>query len=363
MDADQIEIERDKLRLERQRLAFEISLKRREVARSSPSVFRDLLANPLSLAVVGGVLTLITQIASNHFSQADQREAEKQRADIAMEASSRALQADLIKKFAEAPNFKAARENLEFLLDAGLLPDYEIKISKYLKENPQSAPQLSIPVGGVTGPDNRKLLSTLPQDKRQLFRAIGKLMVIDTKKQQSFCTAFFVAPRIIATASFCVPEAAVLEAATFTLFDDSDEGSRGERVLRVNLGKMVRESAQDTGVVLIGLEDGEVDSEAFFPLATAEPALDSAFAMAFYSGERNDFVISDDADCRVTKVTGNMLLSKCDTGFGSSGSPLLLDGKVIGIHIGNYPDGKHAWRADLLRKSSAVSAAFGELPL
>lgn len=109
----------------------------------STSIWRELLANPLTIAIVGGFVTLMTQIVTARLDAAAERDAEKTRADLARASEQRTLQAELIKKFAEAPDLKTARGNLEFLVDAGLLPDYQTGIKKYLDANPEGGPRLS----------------------------------------------------------------------------------------------------------------------------------------------------------------------------------------------------------------------------
>src|SRR3954451_665811 len=56
---ERLALERDRLRLERQKLALELRFKRRELAAMrTKSIWKELLANPLTLAIAGGILTL-----------------------------------------------------------------------------------------------------------------------------------------------------------------------------------------------------------------------------------------------------------------------------------------------------------------
>jgi hypothetical protein len=132
-----------RLRFERQKLALEMLAKRRELAGARHrSVLRDLLANPLSVAIVGGILTLLTTVVTNFLTAQANREAEQQRALLARESAQQTLQADLIKKFVEGPRPENVRENLRFLVDSGLIPDYAVSIQNYLASHPYSAPQV-----------------------------------------------------------------------------------------------------------------------------------------------------------------------------------------------------------------------------
>jgi hypothetical protein len=99
----------------------------------------------------------MTQIITNHLNASANldlefrkaglaAETEKLKADLAARAANEALQADLIKKFVESPEKETVRNNLTFLVEANLLPNYAEGISKYLKDHPTEAPQ----VGSIT---------------------------------------------------------------------------------------------------------------------------------------------------------------------------------------------------------------------
>src|SRR4051794_31675084 len=125
-------LDRARLRFERQKLALELHVKRRELAEQRKrSIWKDLLANPLSVAIVGGILTLMTTIVTNFLTAWANRESARQ-----------TLQADLVKKFVEGPRPETVRGNLRFLAGSGLIPDYAASIEKYLEANPSAAPQV-----------------------------------------------------------------------------------------------------------------------------------------------------------------------------------------------------------------------------
>lgn len=142
LDHQRFQLERDKLRFERQKFAIEVRFRKLEQA-SPKSIWKDILANPVSLAIVGGFLTLMSGIATTTFTARANREAEALRAKYTRDSANDTLQADLIKKFVEGPSRDAVRGNLQFLVDAGLLPSYAAQIQAYLKNNPGSAPQVS----------------------------------------------------------------------------------------------------------------------------------------------------------------------------------------------------------------------------
>jgi hypothetical protein len=125
-------LEREKLRLERQRLALEVALKRREYRSSGPRTFKELLGSPILIALAGGLATVMAGVITAGYTAARNRE-----------AASESFQAELIKKFVEGPNRDVVRENLRFLAEVGLIPNYDQRIRNYLSRHPASAPSVS----------------------------------------------------------------------------------------------------------------------------------------------------------------------------------------------------------------------------
>jgi hypothetical protein len=137
----------EKLRLERQKYALEVRLKRQEIQeRNGKGVWKDLLTNPVTIAIVGGIITLVTAVVTNYFNASEGRQAEAAKAKLASESAKETLQADLIKKFVESPRTETVRQNLRFLADAGLIPRYAESIKRYLDSNPGVAPRVG---GGI----------------------------------------------------------------------------------------------------------------------------------------------------------------------------------------------------------------------
>jgi hypothetical protein len=153
VEAERLRLEFERLRLDRQKLAVETQLKRQELRQSSSKAFKDLLANPFSLAIVGGFLTIMTSIVTSWYTARENRAADERHAALAAQTADenrksddrrakQTLEAELVKKFVEAPAKETVRANLKFLIDANLLPDYADGIKSYLKNNPDSAPSV-----------------------------------------------------------------------------------------------------------------------------------------------------------------------------------------------------------------------------
>ncbi len=136
-DTHQYDIERSRLALEfgrlkfdRQKSSIEALLKRRELNAAKPRQWKDLLANPLALAIVGGFITLVTTTIAGHVS------------------ASNTLEADLIKKAIDNPDPQKVRENLQFLIEVKLVEDYADRLQSFLNTHPNSA----LPSAASTGP-------------------------------------------------------------------------------------------------------------------------------------------------------------------------------------------------------------------
>lgn len=68
IDRDRVALDRERLRFERQKLAVEIREKRRQRIFVKKSFFKDLMANPVALAIVGGFVTLMTGIDTSTYT-------------------------------------------------------------------------------------------------------------------------------------------------------------------------------------------------------------------------------------------------------------------------------------------------------
>jgi uncharacterized caspase-like protein len=141
-------LDTERLRLDRQKTALEFRLRRQELMNKRGKAWKELLSNPLTLAIVGGFITIMTTIMSNVLTTKATLQNEITRAELARQGAQQSLQADLIKKFVEGPKVDTVRENLRFLIDAGLLPDYADRIKTYLASNPGTAPQVT-PTGAA----------------------------------------------------------------------------------------------------------------------------------------------------------------------------------------------------------------------
>lgn len=68
LEERRLALEFERLKLERQKAGIELLLKRRELKVAPKKWWADLLGNPLTLAIVGGFITLMTTTVASHFS-------------------------------------------------------------------------------------------------------------------------------------------------------------------------------------------------------------------------------------------------------------------------------------------------------
>lgn len=161
LETERLALEWESLRSERQKAAMEFRLRRLELmsaaSRSRSGKLKELVTNPLLLAILGGFITLMTTIITSSFNVSANLKVESAKAEAAAKAAKQALQADLIKKFVESPETETVRRNLEFLVIADLIPDYAPGIDRFLRTN-AGAPKVSsgpattapqIPTGSV----------------------------------------------------------------------------------------------------------------------------------------------------------------------------------------------------------------------
>jgi V8-like Glu-specific endopeptidase len=368
LERERLSLERERLRVERQKLALEFRLKRRELGERGDKSWKELLANPLMLAIAGGFLTLMTTIVTTSYSANESRKAETLRAELARESAKQALQAELIKKFVESPKTET-RENLRFLVDAGLLPDYASNITTYLDKNPTAAPA----VGGLVPPivgatDQRVALSNTVPTVQAKFQSVGFVHVV-TKTAEVDCAGFLAAASIIVTLGPCLGNPAELLKATFEFAPLAGDPSAKPRTFAIEFGRrVIVKGPPATGtysieIALAPLQGAEAAGLPYLPLDSQPPTEGQQLEMGFYSIDRQSWVYSAGDNCRVKRIETSELQHRCDTGAGSPGTPLLSPaGKAIGVHAGSGTINKRALRADIIRADPGVRQAFGDLP-
>ena len=221
----------------------------------------------------------------------------------------------------------------------------------------------------VFGSDDRQ---SIPQRLADLRQKIGTLTLDDS----TICTAFCVAPDLIATASHCLFGTAGSEKSSLTKFAFKvgaaahSQSSRIAGASNAGAHENVRsgtenlslappiDAANDWAVARLaqpicragGLtlsdqsRDGMIEAAAAGKLFQAAMHRDLSSTRIFFGGPCAIKTELPDANAamiaRDFAHPASIILHDCDTGPGSSGSPMLIEGQngpeVIGINVGTY---------------------------
>lgn len=146
-------------------------MKRKELKNYKNSSFKELIKNPLLLAVIGGALTLMTSIITSYMTANANRDAEILRFKNSHKAEALKLQSDILKTYLATKSAQKARENLVFLIESGLIPDHEKRISEYLKNN-EKTPLIAEKIAAIEYPN---CLAINSNRNREYETASGKI--------------------------------------------------------------------------------------------------------------------------------------------------------------------------------------------
>lgn len=251
----------------------------------------------------------------------------------------------------------------------------------------------------VFGTDQR---SPLPPTMRDVGTKIGVFFDISS---HSVCTAFCLAPDVVATAAHCLyrtkgEKPLRLSDLSFKLHGTTESvriagagtGAPEPNVIsgstRLNVHPPI-DATHDWAVVRLAQPACKAGAFAVSPKPVAEvmklAAKGQVFNIAYHRdlpkwqpmlntgcGVRRDF---DDADWSTIRRDfsdpDQLLLHTCDTGAASSGSPLLVDGpngpEVVGINVGTYVQSKvimlngevlHRFKSDDVANTGVNALAF-----
>jgi V8-like Glu-specific endopeptidase len=326
----------ERLALDRARLDGELELKRRELELREREInagdkARSRWSSPLIVAAATAILGLFVNLMLSQYTARQQ---------LALEREKR--QGELLIRAIGTDDTEAARRNLEFLIDIGLLPDEDGQITTAL-EDPERVPVLP------SGPA-RPVRELPPEDPRRTWVAsIGRL------EGRGMCTAFLVAPDLIITASYCVAtDDGTVPSNPFTLMLNYLEGA-GDGARRY---EVVSEPVElVSGMPSLALGGGtdyallrvpiDASRSGWLPLSSTPPQVGEALSVVGHIGG-GPAQITDDSSCRITDMGSDRFQHRCVSGGGLAGGPIFnLAGEVVGLEFAMSPGGNNvAIRAD-----------------
>lgn len=318
----------------------ELELKRQEQASSG-------WRNPLVVAILAATIAASGNAVVTVVNGSLQRRLENEKSE----------QARILEMIKTGDPDKAAK-NLEFLLEAGLIshPQIQTELRNYLaNRKPGSGPTLPTPsgslVGGITGIDEAIDVDHIASSNNVLKKAsvsVGQVKAITDTGQATFCTAFLVGDELALTAGYC---AEAITSATLSLRDQNTELS-----YKISLPPLeIVSQPEGVNYALLRVEGKPGAKHGTLTLASEAPAKDQPLMLVFFRGDNRQLAITGSPDCRVLSVEQEIFRHLCDTGAGSSGSPILtVEGKVVGMHIGRSDKGGKGLRSDILLNASGT---------
>ena len=308
----------------------ELDLKQREIEIKEADASRSSFRNPLIVAILVAAIAAAGNFVVAIVNGFQDRQLEAQRSE-----QTRIL--EMIK----TGDPDLAAENLRFLLDAGLVetPSIVQNLSEFLQERePGTGPTLASPSaltgrGGIVGVDDALPIDTFRGDHpvRQLARSVGRLDV-STASGRHLCTGFLTDGGWVVTVEHCVSHA---DGASISFLVDHDRTN--PLIYDLDLSDTVtrgdRPGYRYRALRIIGAIDRRLR-----PLSIEErsPTVGAQLTTIIFRSDMNQWAIWESGDCRIVAVEDPLFHHLCDTGAGTSGSPVLMMDSlnVIGVHWG-----------------------------
>ena len=360
VDDAKVQLERQRLELERDKWATEFLLRTQELEikfaeQRGKKAELDLKRrdqsragwwNPLVVAIFAAAIAATGNAVVSIVNGVQQRSIEDQKSE----------QTRILEMIKTGDTEKAAA-NLRFLLEAGLIDNAARagKVKAFLDaRQPGTGPALpSGPiVGGIVGADDAIDVSSLPDSSpvRIASRSVGRLKIMLQQGVESACTAFLIGKDLALTAGHCSKgvSSAVLEL--------SDAGSTLQ--YPVQLPPLLEVSAPSANFSLLRLSGTPGDRFGSLVLTTEAPKVGEQLAIVYFRGDTTRKLAVIAPDCRVLRTEDQFFHHGCDTGAGSSGAPVFTrDARyVVGLHYGRGRLGGEAARSERHTKSDPVTS-------
>lgn len=343
---ERFEFEKQKFEAEH-RLAIETSSRQAQAQRF------ERWKSPITLAIVGGLVSLIATIITSYLNNQQLHELEDRKLANTIRIEQQRSESELIKRFLEPEAEEQRLSNLRFLADTGLLPTLGERVGDYVRSNPEALPR-SLPVQAPLPP-----MQAAPPSGHVLERPILDALVtahavmVTVEQHQNGtssgrCGGFFIDANRVLTAAYCVPGSLA-------------SGDSGLGKLRISRGDPAKGALFEVSAVEIRGGKSSIDSVALITIADppsdlpllvssrSEPQVGERLTL-LYAPRPGEFVAAFDDACNVLAVNETEISYRCEATAGSGGGPVISmrTGELLAIH--SYVDAaaRHGLRLDRL---------------
>ncbi|MEM7455383.1 MAG: hypothetical protein AAF456_13615 [Planctomycetota bacterium] len=328
------EIEKRKLDLAERQFEADLELRKEELklkkqasgsnkkGSDSPTKFWK---SPIGLAVVGGFITLLSASLTNYVQGCNNRILERQK-----------FQSELIQHAIEsADDNEAARINLKFLWNAGLISDYA-KVEEIVSGTAVLPSSQTYGVAqSINGRDDR---IRVREPGSFPFNAICRLN-ISANGTSMLGTGFFVAPNIVLTAAYNIDQdgtsVEVLAGPETAASGKFAGGFESTEILLPTGWTNGRNDESNFGAIILPMPVENIQPLELELISDQQLSLSEA-TIAGYPFDRDNGSKLWMSSGFVTPFESGGLSYFIDTGHGTAGAPLLVDLQdspaVIGIH-------------------------------
>lgn len=328
MSTEEIDLEREKLEIEKRRLAISEGVQSREIALKEKQ-HRDRSISGAQATIAGALVALLSgwmgatitsssgeAISATNAQNALEIERTKVQGNLDLELSKQAsaenlarleFESSLILGAIQDSNREEAIRNLRFFLAAGFISDPDGKISALQDEQLPSK----------AGPS--------PDDVLRAFEATVQIQFLGPGKETGYCTAVVVDEEHLLTAGFCDSNRYGTQVPSFAQYSDE-----------IGLHNLSLVSmAADGGIALLKLDASAKFTASIDWTLVREPVLGEPVYMATWLPSTNRRSLRT---CTVIELSSeeHSFSHDCTSGAGSAGSLMIsaIDDAPLGIHNG-----------------------------
>ncbi len=332
------DLEQAKLDFEKVKHRDEISLRERELELNLKQSQQSAWRSPMFLAVIAGVVGLLSNALVALLNGSFQRTLEKGRSVATQNLEKQKAEAERILEALKTGDPDKAAANLDLMVRTGLVTSGAEKIQEYLDHRkPGEGASLPAPsgsagairYGGVVGTDDRISIKDVTQPP---FYSICKIKFSNSK---GWSTGFLVHPRIVVIPSYAINEPDLHSIFVYTATQTTAPKSEG-----IKPTTLIRRSTGDKQMnySFLVLPKNTSLSNTAFDLASSSISNDDLMSVPLhfggFPGDRDGMTYNVG---KAVSVTNENIYHLLDTGAGAGGGPLWIKRKnkyiVVAVHL------------------------------